>query len=57
MQHRHREVLANILKTYGNTTPRTVSPHQGSTAAHDQMLQQLIFQQQQSGPSPMNNGK
>ncbi|XP_011305362.1 eukaryotic translation initiation factor 4E transporter isoform X3 [Fopius arisanus] len=55
MQHRHREVLVNILKMYGNTTPRTASPHQVPNVSHDSMLQQLLFQQQQRVPSPMNN--
>ncbi|XP_015113085.1 eukaryotic translation initiation factor 4E transporter isoform X2 [Diachasma alloeum] len=55
MQHRHREVLVNILKMYGNTTPRTVSPHQTPNVTHDPMLQQLLYQQQQRVPSPMNN--
>lgn len=60
MQHRHREVLVNILKMYGGTTPRTVSPHPHPAPAtpQDHMLQQMLFQQQQQRiPSPMNNGK
>ncbi|XP_034935730.1 eukaryotic translation initiation factor 4E transporter-like isoform X2 [Chelonus insularis] len=61
MQHRHREVLVNILKMYGNTTPRTVSPHSGKAVPHDQIIQQLLYQQhkhqhhQQRVTSPMNN--
>ncbi|XP_029662383.1 eukaryotic translation initiation factor 4E transporter-like isoform X1 [Formica exsecta] len=58
MQHRHREVLVNILKMYGGTTPRTISPHPHPTPAtpQDHMLQQMLFQQQQQRiPSPMNN--
>ncbi|XP_063987949.1 eukaryotic translation initiation factor 4E transporter-like isoform X8 [Diachasmimorpha longicaudata] len=54
-QHRHREILVHILKMYGNTTPRTVSPHAAPTVSHDPMLQQLLYQQQRV-PSPMNNG-
>lgn len=60
MQHRHREVLVNILKMYGGTTPRTISPHPHPAPAtpQDHMLQQMLFQQQQQRiPSPMNNGK
>ncbi|XP_063987943.1 eukaryotic translation initiation factor 4E transporter-like isoform X3 [Diachasmimorpha longicaudata] len=53
-QHRHREILVHILKMYGNTTPRTVSPHAAPTVSHDPMLQQLLYQQQRV-PSPMNN--
>ncbi|XP_072749964.1 uncharacterized protein [Anoplolepis gracilipes] len=61
MQHRHREVLVNILKMYGGTTPRTISPHPHPAPAtpQDHMLQQMLFQQQQQQqqriPSPMNN--
>lgn len=62
MQHRHRELLMNILKMFGNTTSRTVSPHPGPGVPHDSMIQQLLYQQQQQHqqqriPSPMNNGK
>lgn len=61
MQHRHREVLMNILKTYGGTTPRTISPHPHPTAPtpQDHILQQMLYQQQQQQriPSPMNNGE
>ena len=61
MQHRHREVLVNILKVYGGTTPRTVSPHPNVPTPQDHMLQQMLYQQQQQQqqriPSPMNNGK
>ncbi|XP_018403043.1 PREDICTED: mastermind-like protein 3 [Cyphomyrmex costatus] len=58
MQHRHREVLANILKMYGGTTPRTISPHPHSAAPipQEHILQQMLYQQQQQRiPSPMNN--
>lgn len=61
MQHRHREVLVNILKMYGGTTPRTISPHSHPAAAptaQDHILQQMLYQQQQQRiPSPMNNGE
>lgn len=58
MQHRHREVLVNILKMYGGTTPRTVSPHPAAPTPQDHMLQQMLYQQQQQRiPSPMNNGE
>lgn len=63
MQHRHREVLVNILKMYGGTTPRTISPHPHPAAPipQDHILQQMLYhqqqQQQQRIPSPMNNGK
>ncbi|CAD6230459.1 GSCOCG00006768001-RA-CDS [Cotesia congregata] len=65
MQHRHRELLMNILRMFGNTASRTVSPHPGSGVSHDPMIQQLLYQQQQQQqqqqhqqqrvPSPMNN--
>ncbi|CAL1673079.1 unnamed protein product [Lasius platythorax] len=58
MQHRHREVLVNILKMYGGTTPRTISPHPhpAPPTHQDHMLQQMLYQQQQQRiPSPMNN--
>ncbi|KAL0129049.1 hypothetical protein PUN28_004031 [Cardiocondyla obscurior] len=58
MQHRHREVLVNILKIYGGTTPRTISPHPHPAAPipQDHILQQMLYQQQQQRiPSPMNN--
>ncbi|KAL6257943.1 hypothetical protein P5V15_011541 [Pogonomyrmex californicus] len=58
MQHRHREVLVNILKMYGGTTPRTISPHPHPAAPtpQDHILQQMLYQQQQQRiPSPMNN--
>nr|XP_033329376.1 nuclear factor of activated T-cells 5-like isoform X2 [Megalopta genalis] len=56
MQHRHREVLVNILKMYGGTTPRTVSPHPTAPTPQDHILQQMLYQQQQQRiPSPMNN--
>jgi len=60
MQHRHREVLVNILKMYGGTTPRTISPHPHPAAPipQEHILQQMLYQQQQQRiPSPMNNGK
>lgn len=58
MQHRHREVLVNILKMYGGTTPRTISPHPSAPTPQDHILQQMLYQQQQQRiPSPMNNGK
>lgn len=47
MQHRHREVLVNILKLYGGTTPRTVSPYPGAPTPQDHILQQMLYQQQQ----------
>ena len=49
----------NILKVYGGTTPRTVSPHASVPTPQDHMLQQMLYQQQQQQriPSPMNNGK
>ncbi|XP_048263916.1 eukaryotic translation initiation factor 4E transporter isoform X2 [Bombus terrestris] len=56
MQHRHREVLVNILKMYGGTTPRTISPHPSAPTPQDHILQQMLYQQQQQRiPSPMNN--
>lgn len=56
MQHRHREVLVNILKMYGGTTPRTISPHPNAPTPQDHILQQMLYQQQQQRiPSPMNN--
>jgi len=60
MQHRHREVLVTILKMYGGTTSRTMSPHPHPAAPipQDHILQQMLYQQQQQRiPSPMNNGK
>lgn len=58
MQHRHREVLVNILKMYGGTTPRTISPHPSAPTPQDHILQQMLYQQQQQRiPSPMNNGE
>ncbi|XP_023289580.1 eukaryotic translation initiation factor 4E transporter isoform X3 [Orussus abietinus] len=57
IQHRHREVLVNILKLYGGTTPRTVSPHPVAPTPQDHILQQMLYQQQhqqQRIPSPMN---
>ncbi|XP_031832187.1 uncharacterized protein LOC116426797 isoform X7 [Nomia melanderi] len=57
IQHRHREVLVNILKMYGGTTPRTVSPHPSAPTPQDHILQQMLYQQQQQRiPSPMNSG-
>ncbi|XP_076224796.1 uncharacterized protein LOC116426797 isoform X3 [Nomia melanderi] len=56
IQHRHREVLVNILKMYGGTTPRTVSPHPSAPTPQDHILQQMLYQQQQQRiPSPMNS--
>ncbi|XP_029167468.1 eukaryotic translation initiation factor 4E transporter-like isoform X2 [Nylanderia fulva] len=58
MQHRHREMLVNILKMYGGTTPRTISPHPhpAPPTHQDHMLQQMLYQQQQQRiPSPMSN--
>lgn len=58
MHHRHKEVLVNILKIYGGTTPRTVSPHPNVPTPQDHILQQMLYQQQQQRiPSPMNNGE
>lgn len=55
MQHRHREVLMNILKVYGGGNSRTISPHPGVSQEH--LYQQMMYQQQQQRiPSPMNNG-
>ncbi|KAK2585472.1 hypothetical protein KPH14_010130 [Odynerus spinipes] len=61
MQHRHREVLVNILKMYGGTTPRAISPHPSAPTPQDHILHQMLYQQQQQQqqqpriPSPMNN--
>ncbi|CAB0035897.1 unnamed protein product [Trichogramma brassicae] len=55
MQHRHREVLASILKIHGGMTPRTTSPHSNAPMPQDPMLQQMIYQQQQRMMSPLNN--